>query len=327
MTARSLRSEELEFLPAALEILESPPSPAGHLTMLVIMMFFSAAVAWSVYARVDVVAVAHGRIVPIGNVKIVQPIDSGIVRAIHVEDGQRVSQGQALIDLDPALNAADAAGLREQIARLGETLQIVTQRASATKELVDQDLVPRSDYLELEQQRIALEKELGVHRHELAKSTQRERWQRLTAPVSGVVQQLAVHTVGGVVTPAEALMKIVPEGERLEVDAYVENKDVGFVHAGQPVELKVETFPFTKYGTIDGELVSVSNDAIQDEKLGLVYAARVAMSRSTMNVEGRTVNLTPGMAMTVEIKTGRRRVIEYLLSPMVKRGLESGRER
>lgn len=162
---------------------------------------------------------------------------------------------------------------------------------------------------------------------ELLKAESRDRLMVLSAPVDGRVQQLAVHTQGGVVTPAQPLMVIVPLDNPLEVEALVPNKDIGFVHAGQVVEIKVETFPFTKYGTLAGEMMDVSSDAIQDEKLGLVFAARVRLARDTLMVEGREVRLSPGMAVTVEVKTGKRRLIEYFLGPLLTYADESLRER
>lgn len=318
---------ELDFLPAALEVLETPPSPAGRLIIWLIVLFFLLALGWSIVSRVDVVAVAPGKIIPSGKVKTVQPLESGIVRAIHVTDGQRVQQGDVLIELDSAVSEADVSSVRQQIAKLEETLPLIAQKARDLKELADKDLIPRNDFVQVQEQRISITKDLAGLRHELRKATERTRWQKLTAPVSGVVQELAVHTVGGVVTPAEPLMVIVPENEKLEVEALIENKDIGFVWSGQPVQIKVETFPFTKYGLIEGQLIDVSDDAIEHEKLGLVYAARVSMERTTMDVDGRSVNLTPGMSMTVEIQTGNRRVVEYFLDPVFKRGHESIKER
>lgn len=162
---------------------------------------------------------------------------------------------------------------------------------------------------------------------EVAKAGQKAGLQRLVAPIDGVVQQLAVHTVGGVVTPAQQLLMVVPQDHLVEVEAQVENKDVGFVKEGQPAEIKVETFQFTLYGTIPGSVLTVSDDAVSIEKVGLVYPTRVSLDRSTMQVEGKQVNLSPGMAVTVEIKTGQRRIVEYLLSPLLKSMKESLRER
>ena len=149
----------------------------------------------------------------------------------------------------------------------------------------------------------------------------------LVAPVAGSVQQLAIHTVGGVVTPAQPLMVIVPKDNPLEVEAFVENKDIGFVNAGQEAEVKIETFQYTKYGTLHAKVTNVSHDAINDEKRGLIYAARIKMERATIEVDGKRLNLSPGMAVTVEVKTGKRRVIEYFLSPFLQYKEESLRER
>ena len=161
----------------------------------------------------------------------------------------------------------------------------------------------------------------------------------MTAPVDGVVQQLAIHTVGGVVTPAQALLVVVPSDSRLEIEAMVSNRDIGFVHAGQEAEIKIDTFNFTRYGLLHGEVLSVSQDAIirdqpqdrtGDRRLGaqndssepkgqeLNYSARISLDRTKMQVDDRMVDLSPGMAVTVEIKTGSRTILSYLLSPLLR---------
>ncbi|HBN09060.1 MAG TPA: hemolysin secretion protein D [Cyanobacteria bacterium UBA8530] len=162
---------------------------------------------------------------------------------------------------------------------------------------------------------------------ELLKAETRGKLMKLVAPVDGTVQQLVVHTIGGVVTPAQPVMTIVPSGDSLEIEAFLENKDIGFVRSGQRAEVKIETFQYTKYGTIRAEVTSVSHDAISDEKRGLIYSSRVKMERTRINVDGTEVNLSPGMAVTVEVKTGKRRVVEYLLTPLIQRTSESLRER
>lgn len=182
--------------------------------------------------------------------------------------------------------------------------------------------------------------------HDLDKASERTRLQLLTAPVGGVVQQLAVHTIGGVVTPAQTLLVLVPLESHLEVEAMVSNRDIGFVSAGQDAEIKVDTFNFTRYGLLHGHVLNVSTDAITrreeathdgspatqkstSEPKGqeLVYAARVALDRTQMQIEGKSVPLGPGMAVTVEIRTGTRRIISYLLSPLLRYQQESLRER
>jgi hemolysin D len=183
---------------------------------------------------------------------------------------------------------------------------------------------------------------------DLIKAEQKTRLQLLTAPVDGVVQQLAIHTVGGVVTPAQALLVVVPSDSRLEIEAMVSNRDIGFVHPGQEAEIKIDTFNFTRYGLLRGQVLTVSQDAVirdrqqdrsNDRALGtqndtsepkgqeLNYSARISLDRAQMRIENRTVNLSPGMAVTVEIKTGSRMILSYLLSPLLRYQQESLRER
>lgn len=145
--------------------------------------------------------------------------------------------------------------------------------------------------------------------------------------MSGTVQQLAVQTVGGVVTPAQPLLRVVPDDTPLEVEVLVDNADIGFVRTGQPVIVKVQTYPFTRYGTLQGRIASVSRDAISDDKRGLVYSARVRLAKTTLEVEGVTFGLVAGMAVSAEVKIGTRRVIDYVLSPAMGHLDEALRER
>ena len=160
------------------------------------------------------------------------------------------------------------------------------------------------------------------------KAEQRERLTQLKAPVSGVVQQLAVHSVGGVVTSAQPLMVIVPDTEEVTALVQVANLDIGFVNPGQTTEIKLETFPYTVYGTVPAKVTVLGGDAVTDEKTGVsTYPATLTLERRHMQVDGKAVAISPGMNVTAEIKTGQRRIIEFLLSPIVKAGKESFRER
>ena len=212
----------------------------------------------------------------------------------------------------------DLATQRSRLKELAASLLEV--RHQRTAQIAETRRIAMDSLLEAEQKRTGLEQEL-------IKARSRGQLMLLTAPVDGTVQQLAVHTVGGVVTPAQALMLVVPRDYPLEIEAFLENKDVGFVDAGQAAEAKIETFPYTKYGTIHATVSHVSSDAIADEKRGLIYATRVKMERASMDIDGKAVNLAPGMAVTVEIKTGRRHVAEYFLSPLLQYKHESLRER
>ena len=162
---------------------------------------------------------------------------------------------------------------------------------------------------------------------ERSKTEQRKRLTQLTAPVAGTVQQVAVHTEGGVVTPAQVLMIIVPKDAQVTADVVIDNKDIGFVNAGQIAAIKLETFPFTRYGTVEAKVSSVTADAVTDEKRGAIFPARLTFNQSSITVDGKRIHLSPGMNVTAEIKTGKRRVIDYLLSPVQRAVGESMGER
>lgn len=160
-----------------------------------------------------------------------------------------------------------------------------------------------------------------------AKASQRERLTALTAPTAGTVQQLAVHTTGGVVTPAQVLLVVVPDQAHVTAEVTLENKDVGFVNIAQAAEIKLETFPYTRYGTVPATVTNITSDAVNDEKRGALFPATLTLAQSMIDVDGKPVKLSPGMNITAEIKTGNRRVVDYLLSPIHRHTKESLRER
>jgi hemolysin D len=457
--------DELAFLPAALEIVETPPSPVGRTLGFTIIAMFCIALAWACLGRIDIIASATGKVIPTGHTKILQPFETGVVRAIHVRDGQDVKAGEVLIELDPTMNEAetshlqsdltsaqlDVARLRAEVSdgdavanfappdmappalvamqrkfladqtaeqqaklavldrqraqkeaelattvatvgKLEASLPVLQERLEIRKTLYDHSTGSKANYLEMLQSFVEEQHELDVQKskyeesksalaaiieertrtdaeyrrarfgelveaerkagglsEDVAKAQHRTQLQTLVAPVDGTVQQLAIHTIGGVVTPAQSLLVIVPAESHLEIEAMILNRDIGFVHAGQDAQIKVDTFNFTRYGLLHGTVLSVSSDAIARDKprdrpvndnsqgaenatsepkgQELSYAARVSLERAQMRVDDRTVDISPGMAVTVEIKTGTRRIIGYLLSPLIRYNQESMRER
>jgi hemolysin D len=171
------------------------------------------------------------------------------------------------------------------------------------------------------------EAEAILRREEVTKATQKRKFQRLVASEDGTVQQLSVHTIGGVVEPARTLMIIVPSKGGLEVEARILNRDIGFIHVGQVAAVKLEAFPFTRYGAVPGRVTRISRDAVADQKLGSIYMATILLDRATIAVDERMIPLSAGLAATVDIRTGSRRIISYLLSPIETSVSQAGRER
>lgn len=436
--------DEVAFLPAHLEIVETPVHPVPHWTGRIIALMGLSMLALAFLGHLDIVAVAPGKLVPNARVKVIQPAITGVVRRILVHDGMRVEAGELLMELDPTQAEADTgkataarldakltvarseallraqsenvrpavanvpdapadrqkqtqdsadgfyneyrakvASLKAQlnkrqaelattnaeIYKLSQTAPLARQQADNYKTLTAGNYVARSEYLDKEQSAISQTEELAAqvsHSHELeaaideqkndiqstaatfrrehveemgkaqellsqasndqTKAAVREALMKLTAPVAGTVQQLTVHTVGGVVTTAQPILEIVPD-DTLEVEAHLENKDIGFVEVGQSVVVKIDAFPYTRFGYMTGKVEDVSNDAASDKKSGLYFVVRINLPSRQFHVERRWVNLTPGMEVQAEIHTGRRKVADYFLSPLVDTANNSLRER
>ena len=212
----------------------------------------------------------------------------------------------------------DLASQRHRLKELQAAIQLNTQQHLSQVAVFNKELSDRIN---------EAQKQLTQLKEEYVKAAQQHKATRLAAPVDGIVQGLSIHTLGGVVTPAQTLMHIVPNNETLEAEVLLSNKDVGFVKQGQAVAIKIETFPYTRYGVIDGKVRHISGDAIQNEQRGLVYTAHIQLSRSYVWVEDKKIRLSPGMAVEVDIKTGVRRLIDYFLSPFLEYARESLHER
>ena len=476
------QQDEREFLPAHLELTETPLSAAPKWIARLVILFALIALLWAIFGKLDIVAVAQGKTSLGGRSKTIQALETAVVERINVKDGQTVKKGDVLIELagigsdsdynrslealraaylnkwrsetllaaienghSPRLSSsidtdkqvknnqdakqaasapqalqaasettslkqqiiasipqsaiieaqtlvlnqyqawstkdqqlasvkeqrkAERTSTQAQISKLAAMTQIEGQRVSDYRELVAQDYLAKHSLLEQESKYIQAKNDLasqqstlqqitqaikqaederilntqtikrdtldvlrqaneqiGQLEPEAAKAEQRKQLLTLTAPVDGTVQQLAMHTIGGVVTAAQPIMVIVPSEDKLEIEAIVPNKDIGFVQAGQEVVVKIESFPYTRYGYLTGKVKTVSFDAVENKDLGLVYTAIVSLDKDTLNIEGKPVRLDAGMNATAEIKTGKRSVISYLLSPLQTKVDESLRER
>ena len=462
-----------EFLPADLEILETPPSPVRLALILIICAFVVVALAWAFIGRIDIIAVAQGKIQPAGRVKVIQPLETGKVAAIHVENGQHVKAGDVLIEMEhgdaqaeeadaqagydayraeaarrrTALGAAEKrklapppaivwdveaplpqtvrqretqvlAGDLSQLAdaaasidaqyqqkkierdrldgtiaaqeKLIATLQervdmrssLVKSGSGAKSALIDAqetaqyqvtqlaiqkgqrdgatanlDVLARdrdkafSNFIAENAQKLAeAQRQADDFREKLAKAKLKSGRMSLAAPMDGTVYGLSVTTIGQVAGAGEELLRIVPEGAVLEIECYLANKDVGFVKPGQKAVVKIESFPFTRYGTLPGTVTRVASDAIPEPEAeqregdsskaphdktfagaqrtqNLVFPVTLTPERTIMTVDGAQIPLTPGMAVSVEIATGNRRILEYVFSPLVETASQALKER
>ena len=431
--------KEKEFLPSILEVTEEPPSPVGRFVLWTIVALLVAGVIWAFVGEVDEVAVANGKVIPVGNVKIVQSENKGTIKELDVQEGDYVEEGQTLLVLDTTKTQADVDQLQKQVAyyqltvsRLqaeindepflpevtddldpkdveaqtalyksrraklsaeqeknqsaidqasaavaGQQAQLEKYRSLETvaeekedrlKELYSQDAISYFQLLEaratrVEYQRnaeasekgilesqgklaeardnlattetayrqetmsqlVEAKKQLGAYEEELKKANQTNAESVIVAPTSGRGNQLAVHTVGGVVSEGQGLMMVVPDDAVLEIEAYADNKDIGFIENGQKAEVKVQTFNFQKYGMMTGIVDDISPDAVTNPEDKEHYGKY----RLTLNLDqdDSGIELLPGMNVQAEIQIKKKRIIDFFLDPFRKYKAEALRER
>ena len=433
---------QYEFLPVAEEIIETPAAPLGALVVWLVTLLLIVVLAWSYFGRIDIVAVANGKISTEGSTKIIQPAISGVVTNINVHEGQRVKKGETLLALDKttaekdvatanqslntarverdilrrlavggntddiinnadlpdevkamlrqfassqtALSAArrqaaggiisnyqqqlqfnqqaknqletNAQNLKNRKAeiekrlpnanpvdklRLQNELTSIDQRITSADSAVlgqNQQLLQSQSALTQAQnqsqtqtaetnsafnnQIITTEKRIIELENNLVKAKQVLAQTTITAPVDGTVLSLTVKTIGGVVNAGQQLVQIVPEKVPLYVDAVLDNQDVGFVKPGQRVVVKVATYPFQRYGYLEGIVENISPDAIQDDKKGLIYKAKIKLNDDKSSKQNQ-LKLLPGMSVSAEITTGQRRIIEFFLDPLITKTEDS----
>jgi len=418
-----------EFRPLLVEIDERPLNPLGRALLWTIIAFIVLGSLWLYLGKIDIVVSARGKVIPHGEIKVLQPIETGVISKLLVKEGEEVKKGQVLVEIDPSvtetnllskkknlelleveiarlialieekdfkapLNSKDSDILTTQklifqTSKLGfqQQQELIKRQLLQTQEqiesaLIDKnrlvqhqqnvqkreerlleviDIIAKSEYEEVQKERIEYEEQIRMKEHDIIQyneqlnelkekqllitqeyqnklleelTTKRKEAtllkveiesiefkkakQRITSPVDGYVAKLMVHTIGGVVTPAEKLISIVPKDVPLMVKATVLNQDIGFIKEGMDGVIKVDTFNFQKYGLIDAEVIHIADDAIEDEKLGSIYEVHLKPKQEYLIVEGEKVYLTVGMSVTSELKVGKRRVIEFFIYPLIQ---------
>lgn len=320
---------ESEFLPDAIELQETNASPILGWTGYLLITMIGIVIVWASLSKVDIVAIATGRLISSDYTKTIQSLSTSKIKTILVKNGQAVAAGQVLLQLDDTEVATN-------IQKLSAIIPLLRKKVIAYKSLLADGYVSEHNYFD--KQKELLETIAQFEQARYLKETM-----AIVSPIDGFVSGLAVHTIGGVVTPGQKLLSIVPANGELVLEAYLNNKDVGFVRVGQEVVIKLDAFPFTRYGHIKGVVSMIANDSIEkpDEKPAKVkesdidgktqtvnnYQIRVALEQTTISIAGESTMLFPGMVATAEIKTGKRTLMSYLLSPLVENIGEAARER
>ncbi len=422
MSLRLLKQEDAhQFKPLLAEIEEDPGNPLGPVTFWLVVAVFVFFLGWTIFGEIDVVVSARGKVIPAGEVKVLQPLNGGVVSGILVKEGDYVKKGQTLVVIDPSTTApqlessqktlahvqqeqarlqatagqgsfSDGNGTQERLYQAAlqslenqlqakekalssldqqiqakqvdvkhtqETLQIAQAKEVRLKAVMD--IIAKDDYEKVQTEILTSENKLKELSHELSQlsfqqaqtreemgflqqdfesrtlnelsekekqATQlkanieeasfKNARQNLVAPADGYIHELFVHTVGGVVTPAQKVISLVPVNTPLTIQSIVQNKDIGFIKVGMPVAIKIDTYDFQKYGTLKGKITQIDKDSRDDQKMGPVYTVYVTPLQHSLLVEGKRQNLSSGLSLTSEIKVGKRHIIEFFIYPLIK---------
>lgn len=415
-----------EFKPLLIEIEDKPLNPLGRIILYLVLAIMIFGTAWLILAKVDVVVSANGKVIPSGEIKILKPLESGVVSKIFVKESDKVKKGDILIQIDPTVTDASLSSKQDDLAVINSDIALLEALISESNLSKDElnklnssqislynsqkqilastyesnkaklnsakldikanesevnrlslllskeeeaktrlqkvlDLIAKKEYEDVSKNVINLKEQKDIALYRLKESnkkleeiieenqkaikTIKSNWietslskekekrelsaqinailfsnktQQIKSPVDGFVGKLLVHTEGGVVSPNDNLISIVPSDAPLIIKANVLNKDIGFLKLGQEVAVKIDTFSFQKYGLLHGNIIEISKDAIEDERLGLIYEIKIKPKSLDIKVEGEIKQLEIGMSVIAEVKTGKRRVIELFIYPIIK---------
>ncbi|QKF65212.1 HlyD family type I secretion periplasmic adaptor subunit [Campylobacter corcagiensis] len=419
---KKFSDDSYEFKPLLIEIEDKPVNPLGKSILWIVVAIIVFGTLWLFLAKVDVVVSARGKVIPSGEIKILKPLENGIVSKIFIKEGDRVDKNTTLMQIDPTVSEVSLSvkelelqtlnmsierllalsydenlttplnkyeqslylnqknsylnsilqynlkvdqlisnlkainseilnlellfkSLKDRVSRLEKVKDIIAYKEyeSAKNELNDiknklavanenkSQTTKKIDELKREilvfkestkskylDELVTKQKQAGDLKAQINALKFQGKNQLIKSPVKGYVGKLMVNTEGGVVTTSETLLSIIPSNTPLIIKATVLNKDIGFLKLDQDVAIKVDTFNFQKYGKLNGKIIHIANDAIKDENLGEIYEVKISLDKTNLMVEGELKDIEPGMSVTAEIKTGKRRVIELFIYPLIK---------
>ena len=395
-------SAKSQNLKSSIKVTElEPPLPKASLFIWIICLGLVTLLLWAWFFKLEEVSTGTGKVVPSSKEQTIQSLEGGILTKLNVREGEIVTQGQILAQLDPtrlesnvgesasllmssratsarlraevngtplsfpqevlkdtklvkeetALYNSRRANLDESIAGLRQALSLIEQELSMTEPLVAKGAASEVEVLRLKREANNLRNQMNdirnqyyvKSREELSKAnTDVETQQQVVrgksdtlsrtvfkTPMRGIVKEIDVMTIGGVIPQNVKLMTIVPLDEQLLIEARISPRDIAFIHPGQEALVKVTAYDYSIYGGLKGKVTTISPDTIRDEVKQDQFYYRVYIRTNTdklTNKAGKQFSITPGMVATVDIKTGQKSVLDYLIKPFNK-AQEALRER
>lgn len=428
---RKKKNINYDFYPNHIALIEKPLTPYSRYIASIISFSVIAFIMWASLGKLNVQSSATGKLIVAGHSQVIQIYEHSRLAVLHVKEGQKVNQGDALLTLDILGVDEEVKGLQKKIDSLlllklryqalsqeaspqklyhfnkldektkksilisyqkekdefesninlidteieinnknqtlihNELLSLntlkenINQRFLLKKKLFIKKIISQMEYLENEKELLEInrvitiknaeyqliksqekklnenldtlekqkklewhdkykqyESELLIYSQNLNHAQKRQQLKIVRAPVTGTVQQITNYTLGSSLQPSQQMMTIIPDNQHNIAEVNILNKDIGFIHVGQKAMIKIDAFPYTRYGTLEGNITNIAKDSIQHEQLGLVYPATIELNTQMIESNNQQYSLAPGMSLVAEIIIDKRRVIDYLLSPI-----------
>jgi len=289
---------------------------------------------WAHFAILDEVKRGQGRVIPSQQMQVVQSLEGGLIEAILVQEGDTVQKGQVLARINSTKFSADLGEVRAKRDAAANSLKLLSREVELTRRLYEQKVVPEIEMLRLQRQASDLAGQIAVYDETIKSAEDRVRRTELRSPVYGIINKVNVTTVGAVIQPGANLMDIVPLDDTLLVEARLKPQDIAFIRPNQDAVVKLTAYDSSVFGSLKGKVERISADTIieeksksGDEKPESFYRVVVRTDKNYLGTQENPLPIIPGMVATVEVLTGKKSVLDYLVKPARLLADEAFRER
>ncbi len=328
-----MRESDFTFANQVRAAAELKTPRTSRMLLAAVLLLLVTGTTWAHFAILDEVKRGEGRVIPSRQMQVVQSLEGGLVDKILVQEGDTVQKGQVLARIDNTKFSADLGEVRAKREAAANSLKLLSREVELTRRLYEQKVVPEIEMLRLQRQAADLAGQIAVFDETIKSAEDRVRRTELRSPVYGIINKINVTTVGAVVQPGANLMDIVPLDDTLLVEGRLRPQDIAFIRPGQDAVVKLTAYDSSIFGSLKGKVERISADTIIDDKSKMgdkpesFYRVIVRTDKNYLGTQERPLPIIPGMVATVEVLTGKKSVLDYLVKPARMLGDEAFRER
>ena len=302
-------------------------APKADLILFVITGFFILFFIWASRSELEEVTRGNGKVIASSKVQVIQNLEGGIIRDIFVKTGQRVERDQLLLKIDDTQFLGDLNSAKQQRISLSESLELLKEERDILEPLVESGVEPRINLIRLLQRISTAESEYRVLQDQIPNLEDKLKRTNVKAPRDGIINRLLISTTGGVIQPGSPILEMIPVDDDLILEVEVAPTDIAYVIKDQKAVVQLSAFDFAVYGSLDGVVMNVSADTITKDDGSTWYICLVSIPSDGITSMSRKLEILPGMQATVNIVSGSKTILQYLLQPFTNIKNKAFRER